>query len=94
MKQPQRPNNFNKMIELAKILSTGIPHVRIDLYNIQGKIYFGEFTFFQDSGFVEFLPRQKNMQLGEWFSLPPRRLEKECPLKAEIRSKDTRKYGS
>ena len=92
--QPVRPGGFGKMVEIAKELSEGIPHLRIDLYNIPGKIYFGEFTFFQDSGFVAFLPKQKNIQLGEWFSLPQKRLYKENPVGSEEYSKDGRKFGS
>jgi hypothetical protein len=73
----EKPDNFNKMIEFSKTLSRGIPHVRVDFYNIQGHVYFGELTFFQDSGFVGFIPKQWNVQLGEWFSLPTHEATKE-----------------
>ncbi len=46
-----RPQNLDKMFEIARTLSKGIPHLRVDLYNIDGKIYFGETTFFTASGF-------------------------------------------
>lgn len=45
-----RPANLDKMFEIASILSKGHPFVRVDLYNIDGKIYFGELTFFPASG--------------------------------------------
>ncbi len=40
-----KPKNFEKMIEVAKALSVGFPYVRVDLYNIEGKVIFGEMTF-------------------------------------------------
>lgn len=46
-----KPLNMDKMFELAAILSQGIPFVRVDMYNVDGKIYFGEMTFFPASGF-------------------------------------------
>lgn len=45
------PKNIDKMFEIAGRLSKGIPYLRVDLYNIDGKIYFGETTFFPQSGF-------------------------------------------
>lgn len=46
-----RPQNLDEMFKIARILSKGIPHLRVDLYNVDGKIYFGETTFFTASGF-------------------------------------------
>lgn len=46
-----RPANLDKMFEIAGILSRGVPYLRVDLYNVDGKIYFGELTFFPQSGF-------------------------------------------
>ena len=46
-----KPENLEEMFEIASKLSIGHPFVRVDLYNINGKIYFGELTFFPDSGF-------------------------------------------
>lgn len=45
------PKNYEKMFEIAGKLSEGIPYLRVDLYNVDGKIYFGELTFFPQSGF-------------------------------------------
>lgn len=45
------PQNFELMFEIAGKLSEGIPYLRVDLYNVEGKIYFGELTFFPQSGF-------------------------------------------
>lgn len=65
-----KPKNFDKMIEIAEKLSSGIPHVRVDLYNVNGKIKFGEMTFYHWSGLVPFEPEEWDYKLGEWLELP------------------------
>ena len=65
-----KPLNFNKMIELAKILSKGIPFVRVDFYEVNGKIYFGELTFFPGCGFEEFTPEEWDYKLGDLIKIP------------------------
>ena len=65
-----KPENFEKMIEVAEKLSTGIPHVRVDLYNINGQVYFGEMTFFHFGGTVRFSPPEWDYKVGEWLKLP------------------------
>lgn len=65
-----RPKEYDKMVAVAEKLSKGIPHVRVDLYNINGKIYFGEMTFFHWSGFVKFEPEIWDETFGEWLRLP------------------------
>lgn len=62
--------NYDRMVEIATQLSKGFPFLRIDLYNIQGKIYFGEFTFHHDGGFVPFIPEEWNIKLGNLINLP------------------------
>lgn len=47
----EKPKNLNEMIEIAEKLSSPFPHARIDLYNIKGKIFFGEITFDKDAGY-------------------------------------------
>lgn len=66
----KQPENFQKMIEIATKLSEDFPHVRVDLYNLDGKIYFGELTFFHGGGFEEFTDEKYNRILGEMFILP------------------------
>lgn len=66
----EKPIGFEKMKELAAKLSTGIPHARIDLYNLNGKIYFGEITFFDSSGLAQFNPEKWNRIFGDWITLP------------------------
>ena len=68
--RPNKPQNFEKMVEIASKLSQGIPQVRVDLYNISGKVYFGEFTFFHYSGLEPFMPKRWDYIFGEMLSLP------------------------
>ena len=65
-----KPTTFNQMIEAAKVLSKGIPHVRIDFYEANGVMYFGEFTFYHFSGFMPFEPDEWNYRLGNMLDLP------------------------
>lgn len=67
-----KPENFNEMMQVAKILSKDFPFVRVDLYNVSGKIYFGELTFYPWSGYVPFTPDEFDFTLGELFVLPPK----------------------
>lgn len=69
-KTPNLPTNFEQMKTLAKQLSQGIPHVRVDFYEIDNKIYFGELTFFCGSGFVPFTPNEWNTNIGNCIKLP------------------------
>lgn len=68
-----RPQNFDKMIEIARILSKPFPHVRVDLYNIKGHIIFGELTFFSASGYYIFTPDKFDYILGKKFLLPDKK---------------------
>lgn len=68
--QPQKPKNYEKMVEIAEKLSAPFPHVRVDLYNLDGKIIFGELTFFSNSGPVPYVPDSFDFELGKQFVLP------------------------
>ena len=68
----EKPVGYDDMVKLAGSLSLGIPHVRVDLYNINGKIYFGELTFFSGSGNIPFEPEEWDYKIGEWLKLPKR----------------------
>lgn len=65
---PELPMNFDKMKELAEILAQNIPQVRIDFYEIDGRIYFGEYTFFHHSGFTPFEPNDWDEIMGRWIT--------------------------
>lgn len=60
-----KPQNFDKMVEIAHILCQGFKHVRVDLYNVDGKIYFGEMTFTNGSGYEKITPESYNLMLGD-----------------------------
>ncbi|GHV71631.1 hypothetical protein FACS189420_7390 [Bacteroidia bacterium] len=64
-----KPKDFEKMKSIATRLSAGIPQVRIDLYNINGKIYFGEYTFTHFAGLVPFVPDCWDKIIGDWLDI-------------------------
>lgn len=65
-----KPEGFEEMLNIANILAEDFPFVRVDLYWVNGKIYFGELTFYPWTGYVQFEPDQFDYQLGECFILP------------------------
>lgn len=64
-----RPENLKKMIEIAEKLSVGMPFVRVDLYSVRGKVYFGELTFFPTSGFDLDIYRKSDEDWGDMMDL-------------------------
>ena len=66
----EKPIGFEKMKELAAKLSKGIPEVRVDFYDVDGKVYFGEFTFFHFGGMTRFVPNEWDATFGKWIKLP------------------------
>ena len=69
----EKPKGFEEMQKLAAQLSQGIPQVRVDFYDINGRIYFGELTFFHWSGFVKFEPGEWDYKMGRFIELPSRK---------------------
>ena len=65
---PTKPQNYDKMVELAEILCKDVPFVRIDFYNLNGKIYVGEMTF-TPGLFLRLEPREWDFKLGECLDL-------------------------
>lgn len=68
-----RPENLDEMFRIARLLSKGIPHLRVDLYNVDGKIYFGETTFFTASGFDANRLPEADLYFGNLTKLPEKR---------------------
>lgn len=64
-----KPGCFEEMKYLAEKLSHGMPHVRVDLYDVDGDVYFGEMTFFHWSGLMPFEPIEWDYKFGEWIDL-------------------------
>ena len=65
----EKPEGLNHMLEIAAKLSEGFPYVRVDLYNLAGRIYFGELTFYPWSGYVQFQPDDADYLFGDGFLL-------------------------
>ena len=66
----EKPQNYELMIELAEKLSKDIPYLRVDMYNLNGKIYLGELTFYTGAGFEKFNPEKYDRILGDMLELP------------------------
>ena len=64
-----KPKKFDEMIDLSRKLSSSIPHVRGDFYIINGKVYFGELTFFDSAGLEKFTPEKYDEILGSYIDL-------------------------
>ena len=64
-----KPKQFDKMKEIASILSKNIPHLRVDFYLCNNKIYLGELTFFHFAGFTKFEPKNYEITLGDYLKL-------------------------
>lgn len=69
----EKPKNYDKMIELSEKLAKSLNFVRIDFYEVNGKMYFGEITFFPGCGLEEFTPEEWDYKLGSWIELPERK---------------------
>lgn len=65
-----KPEKIEEMLEIATKLSRGIPFVRVDLYEVNKKVYFSEMTFFSDAGFAKFEPEEWDYKLGQLIELP------------------------
>ena len=72
---PHKPENFELMQKLAALLSQGTPQLRVDFYEADGRVYFGEMTFFHCSGFHPFHPESWDLTFGEWVTLPEKHPE-------------------
>ena len=70
-----QPLNYSLMLDVAARLSRNIPFLRVDLYNVCGRIYFGELTFYPYSGMGTFLPSEWNVIMGNYIQLPDKKYE-------------------
>lgn len=67
---PEKPKRFDEMKSLASKLSQGLKQVRVDFYEVNGQIFFGELTFFHHGGWTPFEPEEWDYTFGEWIALP------------------------
>lgn len=65
-----KPKTLQEMLELSRILSKGIPLLRVDWYSIRDQLYFGELTFYDGSGFEPYDSYDDDLLLGSWIELP------------------------
>lgn len=66
----KKPQNLEEMLSIAKVLSQGLSHVRVDLFDIDNNIYFGELTFFDNSGLDTDISYETDLKWGEKIILP------------------------
>jgi len=66
----KKPYNYNEMIECAEKLGQSLIHARIDFYNVNGKVYFGEITLYPSAGLTPFVPEKWDYVFGNWIKLP------------------------
>ena len=67
---PEKPSRFDEMVKIANRISKGHSFLRVDLYQINGQIYFSELTFHPCSGMMPFKPEKWDKIFGEWIALP------------------------
>ena len=68
--ETEEPKNFEEMKDVARKLASTFPFVRVDLYNLDGKIIFGEMTFYPADGRLEFIPDEYNKIIGDYLKIP------------------------
>ena len=68
-KPVRKPQSFELMKQLAAKLSDGLRHVRVDFYEVEGRVYFGEITFFHHGGTTPFVPEKWDYIFGEWLDI-------------------------
>ena len=72
-KEIPKPKNYDDMVRWSELLAKDIPSARIDFYEADGKVYFGEITLYPGAGYEEFSPKEWDATLGDWLELPIRR---------------------
>lgn len=75
-KTPEPPQNLQEMLKIAQKLSADFPFVRVDLMNVEGKLYFSELTFTPSAGIMPLAPEGTDEKLGKWLDLNQYKVEK------------------
>ena len=70
-----KPEHYEEMLKAAEEISKPFPHVRVDFYDFGGKLYIGELTFFTGGGYQLYSPPERDLQFGEWLTLPEKNHE-------------------
>ena len=66
----EMPDKFEEMKNLARKLSKGFAHLRVDIYYVNGRLYIGELTFYHCAGIFHITPKHWDRTLGDWIKLP------------------------
>ena len=69
-KEFAKPDNLDELIDISEKLAKDVPYLRVDLYDVDGHIYFGEMTFFTWGGWIRFNPPEYDRIMGDWVELP------------------------
>lgn len=69
----KKPESFEMMKQVARKLSEGLPHIRLDLYEVNGQVYFSEYTFYDWAGLAKFEPSKWDEELGDKVALLARK---------------------
>lgn len=72
-KKYEKPEFMDKMVELSEKLAQGLPTIRVDWYYVDGKMIFGELTFYTHCGFMNYEPKEWDDKMGSWLQLPEKR---------------------
>ena len=72
----EKPENWEQMVEIAKTLSEPFPFCRVDLYNVDGKVYFGEITFYHGGGCNDIQPEEWDLKVGSWIDINNPKIKK------------------
>lgn len=75
-----KPESFDRMVDIARTLSKGFAHVRVDLYYVSGKIYFGEMTFTSGGGIERFFPDEMDEKVGEMWDISTTQVDNNAVL--------------
>ena len=67
--QVEKPESFDQMLDYSRRLSKPFRHVRVDFYNVKGKVVFGELTFTKSAGFGKITPYSFDLEMGSWIKL-------------------------
>lgn len=72
-----KPSNFDQMVAIVRTLSAGFAHVRVDLYETGGRIYFGEMTFTSGAGLVKTDPLEKAVEIGNLWDIHKKQVDED-----------------
>ena len=74
----KKPDNFDFMVRMAGKLSEPFVFCRVDLYNVDGQVYFGEITFFHGGGCNKIMPNEWDIKMGSWIDLNSPKIVRKC----------------